>query len=136
MTERKLRNVTLEEYIEANGGLLRFLEGLIDFAKEHGMDWRRHTQLMYDEAERKAAMFRRIGLLAIALLGGVGCAPITAGGQLRTIVPVGDAYEIMVPEASEARRICVQWSVETDGNREWEYRCIPLDDLREQLFPD
>lgn len=59
-TERELRNVTLEEYIEANGGMLSFLEGLNDFAKENGLDWLRELQSMMTDVERKAQFFGRM----------------------------------------------------------------------------
>ncbi len=59
---RKLTTVTIEEYIEANGGMLSFLEGFNDFAKENGMDWLREIQYMMNEAERKARFFSRMRL--------------------------------------------------------------------------
>ncbi len=59
---RKLNNVTIEEYIEANGGMLSFLEGLNDFAKDNGMDWLREIQFMMADAERRARFFSRMRL--------------------------------------------------------------------------
>jgi len=62
MAERKLSNVTIEEYIEANGGMLSFLEGLNQFAKENGLDWLRELQFMMSDVERKAQFFGRMGV--------------------------------------------------------------------------
>jgi len=63
MTTRNLQNVTIEEYIEANGGMASFLEGLNDFAKANGFDWLRELRFMMDDVERRAMMFRRIGVI-------------------------------------------------------------------------
>jgi hypothetical protein len=59
----ELRRVTLEEYIEANGGLAEFLEGLNDFAKVNGLDWVRPLQDMMTDVERRARLFQRIGVI-------------------------------------------------------------------------
>lgn len=50
----KLRLVKLEEYIIANGGLANFLEGLLDFAKENGFNWKDEVKRMYDDVESRA----------------------------------------------------------------------------------
>lgn len=52
------RRITLEEYIEANGTLGDFLEGLAEFAKDHGLDWKQDLERMYVEIEHKARVFR------------------------------------------------------------------------------
>ncbi len=59
-SERKLSNVTLEEYIEANGGLLSFLEGLNDFARDNGLDWKNELSRMMSDVERRARFFSRM----------------------------------------------------------------------------
>lgn len=62
MNAQDLRKVTLEEYIEANGGLLSFLEDLVAFAKEHGLDWTSECQRMMTDVEYRARFFRRMGI--------------------------------------------------------------------------
>jgi hypothetical protein len=44
--------------IEANGTLGDFLEGLAEFAKDHGLDWKQDLERMYVEIEHKARVFR------------------------------------------------------------------------------
>lgn len=55
-------------------------------------------------------------------------------------LPTADSDSIDIPEDAEATKLCVQgWTEgvgENEGGREWEYRCIDLDILRNQLFPE
>jgi hypothetical protein len=62
MTPQELRRVTLEEYIEANGGMASFLEGLNDFARENGFDWIDALRRMMTDVEYRARLFRRLGV--------------------------------------------------------------------------
>lgn len=60
MTPQELRRVTLEEYIEANGGMASFLEGLNEFAKVNGFHWLRNLQEMMTDVEHRARLFGRL----------------------------------------------------------------------------
>jgi 2-keto-3-deoxy-L-rhamnonate aldolase RhmA len=56
--ERILRHATLEDYIEANGGLDSFLEGLADLWKSLGLDESRIKELGHDVDTLQARMRR------------------------------------------------------------------------------
>lgn len=62
MTPQEIRRITLEEYIEANGGMASFLDGLHSFAKANGFDWLRELQSMMTDVEHKASLFSRLGV--------------------------------------------------------------------------
>lgn len=57
---RKLNLVTIEEYIEENGGLLSFLRGLDELARKNGFNWEHELSRMLSDVEYRAKSIYRI----------------------------------------------------------------------------
>jgi hypothetical protein len=96
-------------------------------------------------------------ILTVVLAGGIGCAPVDAPLPpdpnlelaLPPPAPVPEPSDppvsMEIPEETTTEDVCVQWFVEFPedyedqslaGGREWEWRCVTVDALREQLFPE
>lgn len=59
---QRLRRVTLEEYIEANGSMASFLNGMAEFAEANGFDWNGELNQMMNDVEQRARLFARLGV--------------------------------------------------------------------------
>lgn len=79
--------------------------------------------------------FSLFALLIVVLAGMwfAGCAKTSLKWNYET----GNVdREIRIPEDGGQDQVCIQWRVPKPGRDEYEYRCLDLDTLRRQLFPE
>lgn len=83
-------------------------------------------------AKREIGWLLLLGLL-ITLFLLSGCART----RLKWNYETGNVDRIIhIPEDGGQDQVCIQWRVPKPGRDEYEYRCLDLDTLRRQLFPE